>query len=196
MSNRQSNNSIIEWLRKYDPSSDAVHGYPDDLTHPFQLVACDSTRLSQPVAFDGFDSEMDDSENGSIATSRSTATVSTSISYRPTLVPTLPSTKRSTKGSRSPSPTRKLLALLERGSPPIRICQLGNAGELPEEVVKLRRALMKDKGLRIIPRALQVRIIATAYRILADGNRITCEERILMDSSTYLRTCLTKTRRS
>src|ERR1700739_973978 len=72
--------------------------------------------------------------------------LSTTLILRPTLVPTPPSTKRSTKESRSPSPTRKLLALLERGSRPIWICQLGN-GELPEEVVKLRRALMKDKGL-------------------------------------------------
>jgi hypothetical protein len=38
---------------------------------------------------------------------------------------------------------------------PIRICQLGNAGELPEEVVNL--PLSVDKGLRIIPRTVQMR---------------------------------------
>jgi hypothetical protein len=38
----------------------------------------------------------------------------------------------------------------------IRICQLGNAGELPEEVVKPRRAVVKDRGVRVSPRALQV----------------------------------------
>jgi hypothetical protein len=35
-------------------------------------------------------------------------------------------------------------------------CKLSNAGELPEEVVKPRRAVVKDRGVRIGPRALQV----------------------------------------
>jgi hypothetical protein len=131
---------IIDWLGKHEPYVNTTEYAINEAAPYLQLVAF------------GFDSTMEEHENSSIISS-STGKASTSIRQRPTLVPTAPSTKQ----SRSPSPTRKLLALLERGRPPIRICQLGNAGELPEEVVKLRRALMKDKDLRIIPRALQVR---------------------------------------
>ena len=38
----------------------------------------------------------------------------------------------------------------------IRICQLGNAGEPPEEIDKPRRAAVKDREVQISPRALQV----------------------------------------
>jgi hypothetical protein len=45
---------------------------------------------------------------------------------------------------------------LHGGHSIIRICQLGNAREPPEEIDKPRRAAVKDRGVRISPRALQV----------------------------------------
>jgi hypothetical protein len=54
------------------------------------------------------------------------------------------------------------------GQSTIRICQLGDAGELPE-VIKPHRALMKDKGVWVIPRSLQVK--SHRESILGVGSR-------------------------
>src|SRR5439155_4185782 len=76
------------------------------------------------------------------------------IANRPILEPTPPSTKRTT---RTPSPTRKILTLLEQARPPLKCCQTGSAvGTLPERVVALRRFLAKDLGKGCIPRDLGV----------------------------------------
>ena len=56
-------------------------------------------------------------------------------------------------------PFPSLLALIERGQSTIQICQLGNAGELPE-VVKSHQALMKVR-VWVIPRSLQA--VARVY---------------------------------
>lgn len=97
----------------------------------------------------------DMSEDGSTS---NTSQFSRSFMNRPVLVPTPPSSKRSTTGRRSPSPTRKLLALLSKADPPIRIYQPGNAVVQPQHVADLRKFLMKDTGVRVIPRVLEVRL--------------------------------------
>jgi hypothetical protein len=79
-----------------------------------------------------------------------------SIINRPILVPTPPSSKRSANGKRSPSPIRKLLTLLENASPQIRIYQPGNAVTQPSYVSEIRRYLMADIGMHVVPRALEV----------------------------------------
>jgi hypothetical protein len=92
---------------------------------------------------------MDDSDSVSVASS------SRILANRPILEPTPPSTKRTT---RTPSPTRKLLTLLEHARPPLKCCQPGNAvGTLPDRVVALRRHLAKDLGKSCIPREFRVR---------------------------------------
>ncbi|MCJ1476734.1 hypothetical protein MMC13_005403 [Lambiella insularis] len=91
------------------------------------------------------------SEDGSTS---NTSQFSRSLTNRPMLVPTPPSSKRST-GKRSPSPIRKLLALLSKANPPIRICQPGNAVVQPRHVANLRKFLTKDTGVRAIPRVLE-----------------------------------------
>ena len=73
------------------------------------------------------------------------------------LVPTPPSSKRGTEGKRSPSPTRKLLALIKDAKPPIHISQPGNAVMQPTTVSSLRSHLSKDIGIGIIPKVLEVR---------------------------------------
>ena len=78
------------------------------------------------------------------------------LGSRSILVPTPPSTKRSIT-KRSPSPTRKLLALLAVATPPIRVCQPGNMVVVPDSVSEVRRALLKDVGVGIIPRAVEVK---------------------------------------
>ena len=80
-----------------------------------------------------------------------------SLSSRPILVPTPPSSKRSTAGKRSPSPTRKLLALIKDASPPVHVSQPGNAVIQPASVSDLRSYLSKGIGMNIIPRALEVK---------------------------------------
>jgi hypothetical protein len=74
------------------------------------------------------------------------------ISNRPILQPKPPSQR-----SRSSSPTRKLLALLEHATPPIKCCQPGNAVTQPHEVATLRSRLVRGWGEGIIPRGLAVR---------------------------------------
>lgn len=92
---------------------------------------------------------MDDSD-----TTISVSSSSRIITNRPILEPTPPSTKRTT---RTPSPTRKLLTLLEQARPPLKCCQPGNAvGTLPERVVALRRYLARDLGKGCIPKELEV----------------------------------------
>ena len=93
------------------------------------------------------------SEDGSTS---NTSQFSRSLTNRPILVPTPPSSKRST-GRRSPSPTRKLLALLSKADSPIKICQPGNAVAQSQHVADLRKFLTRDTGVRVIPRVLEVR---------------------------------------
>jgi hypothetical protein len=106
--------------------------------------------------------EMDDSDSISVGSS------SRIIANRPILEPTPPSTKRTT---RTPSPTRKLLTMLEQARPPLKCCQPGNAvGTLPERVVALRRYLAKDLGKSCIPRDLEVCTLLILTLVMAVTN--------------------------
>ncbi|KAK5215851.1 hypothetical protein LTR96_011323 [Exophiala xenobiotica] len=78
-----------------------------------------------------------------------------SLAQRQILTPTPPSTRRSGNGSRSPSPIRKVMSLLERATPSIRFCQPGKAVTQPAEVVALRRFLVKDLGVQVLPSAFE-----------------------------------------
>lgn len=91
------------------------------------------------------------SEDGSAS---NTSRFLRSLRNRPILVPTPPSSERST-GRRSPSPTHKLLALLSKADPPIKICQPGNAVTHPQHVADLRNPVTKDMGTRASPRVLR-----------------------------------------
>ena len=84
-----------------------------------------------------------------------------SLTRRPILVPKPPFFKRGGPGSRSPNPTRKILTLLECARPSVRYRQPGNAVVQPYQVINLRKSVIKDKGLLVIPRALEVSIFAT-----------------------------------
>jgi hypothetical protein len=97
---------IFAWLEK----SAACRGDVREDSEELMLPCCTPNGADhlQPAYFEDIESEMDVSETGSVVSS-STRQVSTSLEQRPILVPKPPSTKRSTKGSRSPSPTRKLL---------------------------------------------------------------------------------------
>ena len=127
---------------------------------PTTIATTHKRRLSE-TDFDQTDCENNRTRNFLLSMSEdgstsNTSQVSRSLTNRPILVPTPPSSKRST-GRRSPSPTRKLLALLSKANPPIRISQPGNAVLQPQRVADLRKFLTKDGGLRVIPRVLEVR---------------------------------------
>lgn len=77
------------------------------------------------------------------------------LSHRPILKP-----KSRKDGGRSPSPTRRLLTLLEQANPSVRCCQPGSGVEMPPRVVELRTSLMKDLGMKVIPRGLVDRLRA------------------------------------
>jgi hypothetical protein len=92
MSNWQLQRSVNAWFDRYEPSSDSLDIYYDDLTRPYlriinyinqpQRVICDVKNLQCLCSDDG-GSEMDDSENGSII-SRSIGRIANSTSPRPT----------------------------------------------------------------------------------------------------------------
>jgi hypothetical protein len=94
--------------------------------------------------------EMDFSEDGLNPISN---TINQPTSRRPILVPKPPSTGKGGPGSRSRSPTRKILTLLERARPSVRYRQPGNAVIQPDQVINLRKSITEDKGLQVISRA-------------------------------------------
>lgn len=107
----------------------------------------------------------------------------TSLIHRPVLSPTPPSTRRGAKGSRSLSPIRKSMSLLERATPFIRFCQPGKAVTQPHEVVTLRRFLVSDLGMRIIPYAFEVSVVLFPSNLLcANGRRL-----LMIKLQAYLR---------
>ncbi|KIX01923.1 uncharacterized protein Z518_07862 [Rhinocladiella mackenziei CBS 650.93] len=78
-----------------------------------------------------------------------------SLVYQPILTPTPPSTQHGMTGSRSPGLIRKAMGLLERATPSIRFCLPEKAVIQPFEVVTLRRFLVRDLGIRVIPSAFE-----------------------------------------
>lgn len=54
--------------------------------------------------------------------------------------------------------------LLEQAKPPLRCCQPGSAVAQPEAVSTLRRYLVKDLGIGVIPRQLEVSAVRTILR--------------------------------
>jgi len=99
------------------------------------------------------ETSMEPSEDGSSSFSHSAFDPTT----RPILSPEAPSSRRGYGASRPPSPTRKLLGLLERASLPIKCCQPGRSGvKQPAEAAELRKILSKDVRSRAIPRTLEV----------------------------------------
>jgi hypothetical protein len=78
---------------------------------------------------------------------------------RPILRPKAPSKKASSAGSRSPSPTRKLLAQLENATPAVKFHYPGNTVVQPEQVATLRKLLAKDIEQKVIPRSLEVQFV-------------------------------------
>jgi hypothetical protein len=69
---------------------------------------------------------------------------------------TLLSSKRN-PGRRSSNPTRKLFTLLSKVNSLIKICQPGNTVVQPQHVTDLRKSLIRDTGVRVILRVLEVR---------------------------------------
>ncbi|KAK5018655.1 hypothetical protein BJ546DRAFT_1080218 [Cryomyces antarcticus] len=103
------------------------------------------------------------SEDTRSITSASTSQASRRIpildfANRVILEPTPPS-KRST-ATRSPSPTRKLLTLLEQARPSVNFSQPDGAVAQPQRVVELRKWLSTDLGVGVIPKALKERLRA------------------------------------
>ncbi|KAK4936013.1 hypothetical protein LTR28_010238 [Elasticomyces elasticus] len=103
------------------------------------------------------------SEDTRSVTSASTSQASRRIPIldfadRVILEPT-PSSRRST-ASRSPSPTRKLLTLLEQARPSVNFSQPDGAVAQPQRVVELRKWLSTDLGVGVIPKALKERLRA------------------------------------
>lgn len=117
--------------------------------HPHVETGPELTRCSRKRKRHWPEGGMDDSDAISVGSS------SRIMANRPILEPTPPSTRRT---PRTPSPTRKLLTMLEAARPPLKCCQPGNAvGALPDRVVALRRYLAKGLGKGCIPRDLKVR---------------------------------------
>jgi hypothetical protein len=143
---------VDSWLRTTNFTFDDVgncSAYP-------QGASSYSSQWKQKTRDADSDLEMDFSEDGLSPTSDSTSQPTSSLTRRPILVPKPPSTKRGGPGSRSPSPTRKILTLLERARPSVRYRQPGNTVVQPDQVINLRKLIIKDRGLRVIPRALEV----------------------------------------
>ena len=133
-------------------------------------------------------------------TSDSTSQPASFLARRPVLVPTPPSTKRSGTGSRTPSPTRKILALLECARPSVRCRQPGNTVVQPDQVINLRKSIIKNRGLRVIPGALKVSIVAmhgVDHRLFRTRSftdqtcRLACDKQTQTVSRTSLKACLT-----
>lgn len=138
---------VDSWLETTNFTSDDV-----------QLALSYLSRWEQDTPDADSDLGMDFSDDGLSPTSENTSQPVSFLGHMPKLVPKAPSSKR---GSRTPSPTRKILTLLERARPPIQYRQPGNAVVQPDQVINLRRSIIKDKGLQVIPRALEVSIFAT-----------------------------------
>ena len=160
---------VVSWLQNLDTSS---------------LDGCTTTATilpTRPPSQTGFPTEhpsspwhdcsaMEGSEDAASVTSNPTSQP-TLRTLRHVLIPTPPSSKRGAKGARSPSPTRKAIALLERASPSIRFCQPGKAVIQPPEVVLLRRFLGADVGIQVIPLAFEAGVsLFISLRHCADSS--------------------------
>ena len=104
-------------------------------------------------------SDMDDDT----AYSENSTSIPQTSQSRFILKPTPPSS-RTTRKPRSPSPTRKLLVALEHAVLPIVIRQGNPMVEVPEEVSRLRRILLREQRGTKIPQALRVRASADTPR--------------------------------
>jgi hypothetical protein len=198
---------IATWLDHIRSCGGGTHDRLDVLEQSYpNLIICpiESPQLRRhtlhsvpDVLTDQPDCTMDALEDEASVVSSSSQHAS--FARRPILTPTPPSTKRAARASRSPSPTRKILALLERATPPIRLCQPGNAIIQPKEIADLRRLLMKDRGIRVIPRALEVSTQFTPHTSSTLLRDISCspifEQRIPMGLRTSLKSCSTTARR-
>lgn len=111
------------------------------------LVRDDDNRMDGPDQ----DTASTGSAPGSVL-SLSTRLSQTVFSARPILKPKPPSALR----SRSSSPTRTVLATLERAAPPIKICKPNKEAVQQEPVVVLRKFLTEGYDRAIIPRGLEV----------------------------------------
>lgn len=153
-------NIVNTWLKEINQSCDLtteprfgrslealVHSAPKRKAHELdvQVEYKSDFKTSIPI--------LDMSEDGNTS---NISLHTRSIINRPILVPTPPSSRRSATGKRSSSPIRKLLTLLENASLQIRICQPRNAITQPSYVSEIRRYLMADIGMHVIPRALEV----------------------------------------
>jgi hypothetical protein len=181
---------VGSWLETANFTSDGV----DNCSAYSQDASSYSFQCEQNTLDADSDLEMDFSEDGVNPISNTT---NQPASRRPILVPKPPSTKKGGPGSRSPSPTRKILTLLERARPSVRYRQPGNAVVQPDQVINLRKSITEDRGLQVIPKALEVSIFAThgidhlLYRFTDQICRLTCDKQTQTVSRTSLRACLT-----
>lgn len=130
---------IIDWLKTVSSSRQllSAHGDLDDghliaSVSPAQLPEspCLPSGHTLPIWHGHAVEAMDGSEETASTISGATG-LSTSLVHRPILTPTPPSTRRGAKGTRSPSPIRKSMSLLERATPSDFVSQEGLSPSLP-----------------------------------------------------------------
>jgi hypothetical protein len=160
---------ITQWLKNVHSSPQLLCVAPGELddgqfivstTKASSLNSTSSSigRLSQ-IEQSYTTEAMEDSEDHS-------STVSSSanlIDDRPILVPRPPMPRKS-RSSRSRSPTRTIMSLLEQAKPPIRFCQPTKSINSPAEVTKLRNLLSTKCNVGIIPAAFKVSVTPLTLR--------------------------------
>lgn len=149
-------NSVIDWLRSQTDEWDPCCRFPQNQqtrTPPPAQGGIYAYNYKPPMSLASIDLSND---NDSLSSSMTDTTRSMSLDAlkRPKLKPKSPSRQAA---SRSPSPTRKLLALLKGASPSIKYCQSSSNIKQPEAVTSLRKRLATGLSQGVIPQSLRVR---------------------------------------